>query len=533
MLDTVIVGGNILDGTGASARRADIGIRDGRIARIGDLSREKSATRIDADGRMVSPGFIDAHSHDDFNLHVNPLVPGKTVQGVTTQVTGNCGWSPAPLLPENRALFIENASFLDSGLSYDWQGMGEFLDSLPPMGVNVAQLVGHVTVRCAAMGVEDRPPTPAELKTMRHLVEQSMKQGAFGFSTGLIYPPSAFANTDEIVELAKVTAKFGGTYHTHMRNEGQHIFESVDEAAEIGRRAGIHVQISHLKLAGKTWWGQAEKLLAHIAAHQKQGLSINCDQYPYPAGSSGLKSLLPNWAHAGGTEALLARLRNPVTRDQIRAEMLEGMSERGFMKIAKWNDVMIAESQGNPANNGFDLTELSARDGKPPVDVLLDMLVQDYAKTLALFFTIGVEDMERILRHPDISVGSDGIITSRPGREDLTKPHPRYYGTFPRVLGRYVREAKLLDLPAAVRKMTHLPAQALGIQDRGRLQEGLAADVVIFDSTGITDLATYKEPLQAPTGISHVFVNGVLVAQDGRETGAAPGVILKRQGAAA
>lgn len=528
MLDLVIAGGEVLDGLGGPAVRMDVGIAGDRIAALGDLSREKATRRIDAEGRTVAPGFIDAHSHDDFNLPVNPLVPGKILQGVTTQVTGNCGWSPAPLVPERRKDFIENASFVDSKLPWNWWSMADFLAALPPLAQNIAQLVGHVTVRTAVMGVEDRPPTAEELEQMRVRVAQAMEQGAFGFSTGLVYPPSAYAATEEIVALAKVAARYGGGYHTHMRDEGQRIWESVAEAAEIGRRSGARVQISHLKLSGKQHWGQAQKLLDYIEGFRRQGIAISADQYPYPAGSSGLKSLLPNWAHRGGTEALIARLRDPAQRDQIRAEMLEGMSERGYMKIAAWTDVMICDSPSNPRNNGYSLQEIGDRDGKRPVDAMLDMLLDDYAKTLSLFFIIGVEDMTTILRHPNVSIGSDGIITTQPHLPDFTKPHPRYYGTFPRVLGKYARDEPVLSLPEAVRKMTSLPAFAMGLTDRGRLAPGYAADVVIFDPAAIVDTATYREPQQYPKGIHRVLVNGVEVAREGRPTGATPGRVLRR-----
>ena len=528
MLDLLLAGGEVLDGTGADAVRADIGVAAGRIVAIGDLAGQAAWRRIDVDGRTVAPGFIDSHSHDDFNLPVNPLVPGKTLQGVTTQVTGQCGWSPAPLVTAQRKTFVENASFFDSGLAYDWETMGEFLARMPPLAVNIAQLVGHVTVRCAAMGMADRPPTPAELAHMRQLVAESMAGGAFGFSTGLVYPPSAYGQIDEIAVLAQVAAQHGGGYHTHLRNEGERLFQSVREATEIGRRSGARVHLSHLKISGKRYWGQAAELLALIEQERASGVFVNWDQYPYPAGSSGLKSLLPNWAHEGGTEALIARLGHAEQRDQIRAEMLEGMSEHGYMKIAAWTDVMIADSPRQPQLNGMDLEEIGRREGKLAVDAMLDILLRDYAKTLAIFFTIGVEDMERILAHPATTIGSDGIITTREGQEDRTRPHPRYYGTFPRVLGHFARERGLLSLPLAVYKMTGLPARQLGLADRGLVREGLAADLVVFDAARVIDRATYKAPQQHPVGIDTVIVNGTPVVEGGTPTGATPGTILRR-----
>ena len=517
-----------MDGTGAEPVLADVAIQNRRIAAVGNLSGEAARNTLDANGLCVTPGFIDIHSHDDFNLPVNPLAPGKIRQGVTTQVTGNCGWSPAPLSPQHRQLFLDNAGFFDSGLSYDWESMGDFLSQLPPIALNVAQLVGHVTVRCAVMGMEDRPPTETELAAMKTLLADAMTEGAFGFSTGLVYPPSAYADTAEIAELAKVAAGFGGGYHTHMRDEGRNIMEAVREAAEIGKRSGARVHISHLKLHGRPMWGRAGELLELIETLGQEGVSLHCDQYPYPAGSSGLKSLLPNWTHQGGPRALMARLKNPEQRDRIRAELLEGMSEAGYMKIAQWSDVMISDSPSRPHVNGMNLQEIGERENKLAVDAMLDVLLDDYAKTLAIFFTIGVQDMEEIMSHPDISIGSDGILTTVPGKEGATLPHPRYYGTFPRVLGKYARETNLLSLPMAVRKMTALPAEALGLTGRGRLAPGFHADIVVFDPAKVLDRATFKAPHQYPVGIHEVIVNGEAVVSGGEVTGATPGTILRR-----
>ena len=528
MHDLIITGGQVLDGTGAEPVLADVAIQNQRITAVGNLSGEAARNTLDANGLCVTPGFIDIHSHDDFNLPVNPLAPGKIRQGVTTQVTGNCGWSPAPLSPQHRQLFLDNAGFFDSGLSYDWESMGDFLSQLPPIALNVAQLVGHVTVRCAVMGMEDRPPTETELAAMKTLLADAMTEGAFGFSTGLVYPPSAYADTAEIAELAKVAAGFGGGYHTHMRDEGRNIMEAVREAAEIGKRSGARVHISHLKLHGRPMWGRAGELLELIETLGQEGVSLHCDQYPYPAGSSGLKSLLPNWTHQGGPRALMARLKNPEQRDRIRAELLEGMSEAGYMKIAQWSDVMISDSPSRPHVNGMNLQEIGERENKLAVDAMLDVLLDDYAKTLAIFFTIGVQDMEEIMSHPDISIGSDGILTTVPGKEGATLPHPRYYGTFPRVLGKYARETNLLSLPMAVRKMTALPAEALGLTGRGRLAPGFHADIVVFDPAKVLDRATFKAPHQYPVGIHEVIVNGEAVVSGGEVTGATPGTILRR-----
>ena len=527
MYDYLITGGEILDGSGGEAVRADIALQDGKIVAVGQLKGESARETLDAEGCAVAPGFVDMHSHDDFNLPLNPLVPGKILQGVTTQVTGQCGWTPAPILDKFRKAFIDNASFLDSGLAYDWSSFAEYMDKLPSFSVNVAQLVGHVAVRSAAMGIANRAPSEAELATMRSLVAEAMDAGAFGFSTGLIYPPSSFGKTDEIVELAKVAAAKGGGYFTHMRDESLGIWDAVREAADVGKAAGCRVQISHLKLSGQASWGKADQLLRLLDDLRAEGLQILADQYPYPAGSSGLKSVLPQWALEGGTDDLIARLENASTRDQIRAEVLEGMSERGYMKIGTWEDVMIAESPSNPANAGHTLVELGQRDNKLPVDVMLDMVLADYAKTLAIFFSIGVDDMRLIMADPNVCIGSDGIITSKAGVVDQSKPHPRYYGTFPRVLGRYAREENLFSLPEAVRKMTSLSADALGLKDRGRIAEGQWADLVIFQPDSVRDTATYKDPINHPAGVNSVFVNGTPVVMNQEVTGETPGAMLR------
>ncbi len=528
MVEVLIRGGMIMDGLGGEPYVADISIAGGKIVEIGDLAHQKADHIIDSGGLAVAPGFIDSHSHDEFNLPVNPLAPGKVLQGVTTQITGQCGWSPAPILPAHKQLLRENAAILDSGLRYDWESMGEFLEKMPPCAQNIAQLVGHVALRCAVMGMENRPPTPSEMERMKALMEESLKGGAFGFSTGLVYPPSSFGNVDEIAELAKVAAKYGGGYHTHMRNESGKIFESIDEAAEVGKRSGAAVHISHLKISGKAFWGQAQAVLEHLENWRSQGIKLNWDQYPYPATSTGLKTILPQWAHEGGIQKMIERLQNPSTRDQIRAEILEGINRSGVSPISEWTEVMVSASPSNAKFNGKNLQELGDAQGKLPVDAALDLLLADYTKTLAIFFLIGVEDMECILAHPGTTIGSDGILTTRQGEEHKSQPHPRYYGSFPRVIGRYARDKKLLTPQQAVQRMSSQPAKAFGITDRGCLAPQMAADIVVFEPDNILDNATYKAPHQYPSGIQRVLVNGVVVAQNGEMTGQTPGNILTR-----
>jgi N-acyl-D-amino-acid deacylase len=529
VLDLLITGSLVLDGTGAPAVPADVGVAGGRIVEVGRLGGTRAARTIRAGGRVVSPGFIDMHAHDDFNLPVNPLAAEKTRQGVTTLITGNCGLSPAPLGQEHRQAVLDAVDALDSGLACDWPTFGAFLDRMPPLGLNAATLVGHGTVRAAVLGDESRAPRPDELGQMAALVAEAMAAGAFGLSTGLFGPPSGYAETDEVVALARVAARYGGSYHTHMRDEGAYIAEAVREALEIGARAGCRVQISHLKISSPDAWGHAEALLTTIAAARARGLRIACDQYPYTASSGGLRHRLPTWAHEGGLAALLGRIRDPAARARLRHDLTEGMAQAGVsLRIYRWDLTRVSESPTRPDYAGLTLAEIGAREGKAPVDALLDLLLADGGRTGGTYFHIDEGDVRAILRDPGVGVGSDGLYTGRPGQPSRGRPHPRHFGTFPRVLGRYVRDEAVLALPEAVRKMTSLSADVLGLPDRGRIQVGAAADLVVFDPATIVDRATFEAPHEAPAGIAAVVVNGVPVVLDGEPTGATPGRVLRR-----
>lgn len=528
MFDVLIAGGEVLDGEGNPAVRADVGVRAGRIAEIGDLSGRAASLTIAAEGRVVAPGFIDIHTHSDFNLPVNPVANGKSEQGVTTEVTGNCGFSPAPIVAANEQAFRESVSFVDSGLDYRWHSFAEFLDAVPPLGVNMVPLVGHVALRCAAMGAEERAPDDAELQRMQALTEEAMQAGAFGLSTGLIYPPACYARTDEIAALARVAAANGGGYYVHMRNEGDHVLEAIRENLIVAERSGAHLQISHLKVAGAGNKGRANEVLALVEDAIARGVPLHCDQYPYTAGSTGLKVLLPPWCHDKGPAATVRLLEARERREQIRAEVLESRGGH-FMRLEHWGEVMIAESPSRPDAAGFTLAELGERDGRHPVDVALDLLVADRCATLAVYHTMDEADVRRIMRHSHVAIGSDGIYFGTPENLHAGRPHPRYFGTFPRVAGRYAREEGVLSLPDAVRKMTGLCADILGLTDRGRVREGLAADLVVFDPATLLDHATYLDPFQRPSGIDSVLVNGVRVVAEGRATGDTPGTVLRHQ----
>ena len=528
MFDLVITGGLVLDGTGAPAVPADLGVAGGRIVEIGRLAGVRAARTIEADGRVVCPGFIDMHAHDDFNLPVNPLAAEKTRQGVTTLVTGNCGLSPAPLGREHRQAVLDTVDTLDSGLDYDWPTFGAFLDRMPPLGLNVAALVGHGTVRAAVLGGEAHAPRPDELQQMAALVEEAMEAGAFGLSTGLFGPPSGYAETDEVVALARVAARHGGGYHTHMRDEGVRITEAVQEALDIGARAGCPVQISHLKISSLDRWGRAPEVLATIGEARRRGLRIACDQYPYHASSGGLRHHLPAWVHAGGLPALLGRLRDPAGRARLRYDLVEGMAKAGIsLRFYRWDLTRVSESPTRPDYAGLTLAEIGAREGKAPVDALLDLLLADGGRTGGIYFHIDEGDVRAIMRDPHVGIGSDGLYTGRPGHQGRGRPHPRHFGTFPRVLGRYVRDEGILALPEAVRKMTSLSADVLGLAERGRIRVGAAADLVVFDPAAVADRATFEAPHGAPVGIGAVVINGVPVVLDGEPTGATPGRVLR------
>jgi len=528
MMDTIIRGGRVLDGTGATETIADIAIDGGRIVEMGNLLHLHAALEIDADGAVVAPGFIDMHAHDDFNLPVNPYAEGKVRQGVTTVVNGNCGFSPAPCNAERLALHREIAVNLDSGLDFGWSSMGDFLDSHADCGVNVCQLVGHNAVRAAVMGVEARAPTETELDAMRAHVDEAMRAGAIGLSTGLFGPPSSYADIDEVVELAKVVARHGGSYHTHMRNEGAEVAEAIEEALEIGRRSGAAVQISHLKISNPHNHGIADRLLARLHAARDEGIDVHCDQYPYRASSGGLRARLPAWAQEGRRDEVLARMRNPEMRARLRYDIEEGMAREGTsMRIYDFADVLVAVSPSKPDYVGLSLAEVAVHEGKPPAVAMIDLLLDDMLATRGIYFHMSEDDVRRIMKDPLVAIGSDGLYMGVPGKPDNSNPHPRHYGSFARVLGRYTREERLLELPEAIRKMTGLSADILGLADRGRLAAGKRADIVIFDPETIQDRATFEDPHQAAEGVAQVLVDGVQVVRDGAHTGATPGRVLR------
>ncbi len=524
-MDLIIKNGKILDGSGNIWYRGDVGIEGDSIAALGDLSGAEAQEVIDAEGKYVAPGFIDMHSHSDSNLVVNPEAHSKIRQGVTTEVIGQCGHSAAPLMGEARERAEEQAERW--GLEIDWETMGDYMDRLQREGVsvNVVPLVGHGNLRRIVMGYENREPTEDEMEQMVDLLEEGMEAGAFGMSSGLIYAPGSYSDTDELVHLAKGLRPYNGTYFTHMRNEGNRLLDALEEAFTISREAGIPAQISHHKAVGKPNWGKVKKSLAAIEQVREDGLDVTCDQYPYIATSTSLSASMPKWAHEGGKEALLERLQDPETREKIYEEIDPQKKEAGG-----WDTLVISRvsSEENKHYEGMNLEEIAAERGVEACYAAFDLLVEEELQVGVVNFCLNEDDVRYVMQHPTVMPGSDGSALVTEGPLGEGKPHPRSYGTFVRILGKYVREEGVLTFPEAVRKMTSLPAQKLGLTDRGLLKKGLKADIVVFDADTVEDKATFVEPHQYAAGVEEVIVNGRRVITEGDHTGARPGSVLKK-----
>ncbi|RLI10540.1 aminoacylase [Candidatus Bathyarchaeota archaeon] len=536
--DLIVRGGRIVDGAGNPWYRGDVAVADGRIAAVGRLADAGADRVIDAEGLVVAPGFVDAHSHADGGVIVYPEMESTLVQGITTVVVGQCGGSPAPINPEMRELLEERyAKHMPPGIEFKitWTTFDEYLRRVEEVGVgaNIAHHVGHSTVRVAAMGFDARQPTEDELEEMRRLVAEAMEAGAYGLSTGLIYPPGMFATTDEIVELAKVVARYGGVYDSHIRGEGATLLKAVAEAIEIGERAGLPVQISHHKAAGKSAWGKSVETLRMMEEARRRGVDVTFDQYPYRAGSTSLVTLLPPWAHDGGVEKLLERLGNEADRERMRRDIETGLPGwENFAGALGWENIMVSyvRSEANKAAEGKNLVEIKEMRGDPDeFTALYRLLLEEEGAAGMVIFAMQEEDVRRIMRHHLQMVGTDASSVASTGPFALGKPHPRHFGTYPRVLGRYVREYGVLRLEEAVRKMTSFPAQRFGILDRGLIRPGMWADITIFDPETVIDNATYQNPHQLPGGIPYVIVNGVVAVERGRCTGALAGKVLRKK----
>jgi N-acyl-D-amino-acid deacylase len=526
MLDLKIEGGAVIDGTGTQGARADVGVRDDTIVAIGDLSHEPAARTLNASGRVVAPGFIDMHSHSDWRLWGNRRAESKIRQGVTLEVVGNCGFSPAPVSAEHLDDVRAFALYVPRALDFRWRSVGEYLSAFDRDGLalNVIQLVGHGTLRVAAMGFARRAPAAGELARMQRWLAEALEAGAWGLSTGLIYAPGSYATTEEIVAVARA-ARGRGLYASHIRGEGATLLRAVQEAIRIGGEAELPVQISHLKAAGRPNWGRVTQALAVIDAAAGEGLDVMADVYPYTASSTSLRTLLPDWTLEGGIEAMLARLTDGQVRRRIRRE-LEAPDNRLLDRVG-WEDIMIAYSPRRKDAEGRRLSEIAAARGMDPLEAAIELIVDEAGRAAMILFQLDEGDLACALEHPRVMIGSDGSALAPYGELGEGRPHPRNYGTFPRVLGEYARERRLLSLPQAVHKMTGLPARRLGLRDRGVIRVGACADLVVFDAKRIADQATYEDPHRYCTGVEHVLVNGRWVIRDGQHTGNLPGRVLR------
>ncbi len=524
--DLIIKGGTILDGLGNEALQADIGINESLIRKIGNIPIAQGKSVIEAKDLTVCPGFIDVHDHTDIELLVNPKAESAIRQGTTTLVSGNCGSSPFPLTEKT---YEEMKERLDEeyGLDLTWDDITGFFSRLEEKGMalNFSSLVGHGRIRGASMEFDDRPPTQEELEKMKMMVEENIEKGAVGFSTGLEYAPGGYAHPDEIIELCHVAARSGGIYATHMRNEGDSLLESLDETIEAARKTGIGVQISHFKIAYPRNWHKVDDALTKIEEAKTEGISIFCDRYPYIAGSTDLSYYFPLWARQGTTEEFLARLEASNLEEKLRTHVAE--QEK---KLGSWDRVVIASvfSEENRRFEGKSVLQGAKELKKDPFSFMKDLLIQEKNRVGMVTFMMKEENLRKILAHPLVGVGSDGSAIAPYGPLGRGKPHPRHYGTFPRVLGKYVREEKIVPLEEMVKKMTSIPAEKFGFQKRGSLQKDYHADIVVFDIERVIDKATWTEPHQFPVGIEYVLVNGQVVVEKGEHTGNLPGMVLRK-----
>jgi N-acyl-D-aspartate/D-glutamate deacylase len=524
--DLVVAGGSVLDGDGTPAISADVGIRDGRIARIGDLSAAAANRRIDASGLTVAPGFIDIHNHSDYTILVDPKAESMIRQGVTTMVLGESR-SAGPVKPG------VNDAPRPGGVTADWTTLGGYFERLERQHVatNIASYVGEEQVWTYVKGYEQSPATAAEIEQMKRLVAQAMEEGAMGLSTSLLMPPSSVATTDNLIELAKVAKEHGGIYSTHIRDEGEGVFRAIAEAIDVGKGAEVPVDIIHMKIAHKNLWGRADEIIAMVQKARDAGQDVRANVYPYTAGQNNLSSIIPPWAHDGGREKLLARLRDSAARRRMRTEILNGLPNWYNHYLATgdgWGGMLLVSfrHERNTPFEGKRMSELIAARGGDPVEVLFDVLLEENGSVPTVFFHHSEPDMQLVMKQPWTSIGSDGSAVSVEGPAAGGHPHPRYYGTFPRVLGRYVRELKVLTLPDAVKKMTSMNADKIGIKDRGRLADGMWADITVFDAERVIDRATFEHPNRYPVGIQYVIVNGEVTVEHERHTGALAGRVL-------
>jgi len=532
--DVVIANGRIVDGTGAPWYRGDVGIVGDRITAVGRLAGAAAAETIDANGFVVAPGFIDLLGQSEFNVLVDGRAASKIMQGVTTEVTGE-GTSIAPVNDRLRAEAAANAAHF--GVVQDWRTLGDYLKRLDERShpaINVGTFVGAGGIRNYVIGKDDRPATAAELEQMKTLVAQAMEQGALGLSTSLQYVPDKFASTDEIVELAKVAARYGGVYFTHQRFESARIGESLDEVFAVADRAKIPAEVWHLKTAYTANFGRMPEVLQRIESARARGLDVTANQYPYNRSSNGLDACLPVWAREGGLDKMIARLKDPAERERIKRDMDDPNAawENQWYGAGGGDGILISSVLNDDLRKyeGMTLAQIGKAMGKDPRDAVMDLVIADRGETNTINSVMSEDDVRTALKHPLVGVGTDSGAQAEDGRLSVSKSHPRAWGSFARILGHYVRDEHLLTLEEAVRKMTSKAATRVHLNDRGILRPGMMADVTIFDPAAIRDVSTFDDPKHYAVGVRHVFVNGHRVVADGRITGERPGRALRGPG---
>lgn len=530
--DIVVTNGHIIDGTGSPWYSGDVGIRDGRIAAIGNLSAYRRNHTINAAGKVVAPGFIDMLGQSEMTILVDPRLPSKIYQGITSEVTGE-GGSAAPL--NDAIIHSDHRGYEYYKINPDWRNFRQYFARLEKqgLGINLASYVGATQVRRVVLGDDDKQPTPEQLEQMKTLVRDAMKDGAVGVSTSLEYAPAPYAKTEELIALAAEAGKFGGIYSTHMRSESDAVLESIDEALRISREAHVPVEIWHIKVAGKNNWGRMPEVVARINAARAQGADITADTYAYTAWYNDFSAFIPPWAHDGGTAKLVERLKDPPTRERIRKDMLTPTRDwdNEWQEIPGPEAIMIGAVE-NPKllpMQGKRLSEVAQLWNKDPIDTLFDFLIEDPSTGVAVF-GMSQPDVTLALQQPWVAIDNDSEGTSPEGILGQAHPHPRAYGTFPRILAKYVREEKVLTLEDAIRKFSALPAQRMRLTDRGVLKSGMWADVVIFDPASVRDRASFDSPNQLSQGMEYVLVNGVPVIEEGKMTGKLPGKVLRGAG---
>jgi N-acyl-D-amino-acid deacylase len=530
MCDIVIRNSLVIDGTGSKPFEADLALKGQSISGVGRIGQTRADTVIDAGGCAVAPGFIDMHSHADFSLPVNPTADSLLHQGITSVVVGQCGLSPAPLLEETRQEVIGALGGFFSGVAQslpwtEWNSFEDYLDFLRRRGVslNVLPLVGQGVIRASVMGFCEGRANNDQMQKMKAELSKALDQGAIGISTGLIYPPGSFTSTGELIELTKTVGDRNGFYFSHIRGEGDTLLEAVEEAIRIGRETGAAMQISHFKAARRSNWSKSPQALELLRRAQAEGLDITADLYPYRAGSTSLATLLPEWAHVGGPAETLKRLTDPHQRRKMKTDMKSG----GYARGVEFKDVLITSCPQHTEYEGRYISDLAAPTGRSAYEWLFDALVQTKLNMAMAVFGMSQENRLQEIQFPGMMVGTDGTGLAASGPMARGVPHPRNYGAFPRVLGRFVRDLGVISLEEAIYKMTGLPAQKMRLKNRGLIKPGMAADLVVFDPATVSDTATYDQPHQYAKGIIHVIVNGRFVVRDAAHTGNRPGRILK------